>query len=372
MARVLSLALVWALTHDTGLSGIDSALATALERGQLPGAVVLVLQRDEIVWRKAYGQLARLPEPTLMTDDTVFDLASLTKPIVTALGILLLHQEGKLEVEDKLAHHLPAFARKETEAITLQQLLLHTSGFIADNPLADYQQDPAEAWRRLFALNPERPPGSRFTYSDVNYMLLGAVIEKVSGQPLDEFARRRIFEPLGMKETGFRPTGELARRAAPTEQRDGRWLTGTVHDPRAAALGGVAGHAGLFSTAGDLAIFARMLLADGKHEGRVFLRPETLRQYTSPHEVPTGKGTGLRTCGWDMQTAYSANRGELFPVGVSYGHTGFTGTSLWLDPRSRTAVIFLSNRVHPDGKGNVTRLRGEVATIVARALAKGK
>ncbi len=352
------------------LDAIDGAVQAAIERGELPGAVVLVLHQDEVVFRKAYGQRARQPEPTLMTEDTVFDLASLTKPIVTALGLWLLVEEGKLDVRDSLARHIPAFARKETEAITLEQMLLHTSGFIADNPLEDYQHGADEAWRRLHALNPKTPPGSRFTYSDVNYLLLGEVVAKVAGMPLDEFARKRIFEPLGMKETGYRPQGELKRRAAPTEKRDGHWLVGEVHDPRAATLDGVAGHAGLFSTADDLAIFVRMLLADGKHQGRAFLRPETLRRYTAPHEVDTAKGKGLRTCGWDMATSYSANRGELFPKGISYGHTGFTGTSLWLDPQSRTAVVFLSNRVHPDGKGNVTRLRGGVATITARALLK--
>jgi serine-type D-Ala-D-Ala carboxypeptidase len=352
-----------------GIQAIDEAVRAGIERQELPGAVVLVLQRDEVVHRKAYGNRVVRPVPTLMTEDTVFDLASLTKPIATALSIMLLVEEGKLNVDDKVAKHLPQLARKETEAITLAELLVHRSGFIADNPIADYQQGPEQAWQKLFALDPRSSSGSRFTYSDVNYLLLGKVVENVSGMPLDEFARRRIFEPLGMKETGYRPSAALRKRAAPTEQRDGRWLVGEVHDPRAAALGGVAGHAGLFSTADDLAVFARMLLQDGK-QGKSLLRPETLRLYTSPRQVPTATGKGLRTYGWDMQTSYSANRGELFPVGSSYGHTGFTVTSIWLDPQSHTAVIFLSNRVHPDGKGNVTRLRGQVATIAARALLK--
>ena len=305
-----------------------------------------------------------------MTSDTVFDLASLTKPIVTALAILLLMEDGKLDVTDRLAKHLPGFGRKETDAITLAQLLTHTSGFIADNPLADYRAGPEDAWNRLYALNPVHPPGSKFVYSDVGFLLLGKVVETVSKQPLDTFASKRIFEPLGMTETGYRPQGELKRRAAPTEKRDGRWLVGEVHDPRAARLGGVAGHAGLFSTADDLAILARMLLNDGKHRGQPFLRPAAVRLMTAPRDVPGPSGPLLRTYGWDMATSYSANRGDGFPKGVSYGHTGFTGTSLWLDPRSRTAVIFLSNRVHPDGKGNVTRLRGQVATLAARALLK--
>src|SRR5581483_3443105 len=178
---------------DEGLAAIDGAVEAALERQELPGAVVLVLHRGEVVFRKAYGRRAVRPEPTLMTEDTVFDLASLTKPIVTALGIMLLVEDSKLDVHDPLARHVPAFARKETGAITLAQLLVHTSGFIADNPLSDYAQGPAQAWLKLHALDPLTPPGSRFTYSDVNYLLLGEVVEKVSGQPLDEFARTRIF-----------------------------------------------------------------------------------------------------------------------------------------------------------------------------------
>jgi serine-type D-Ala-D-Ala carboxypeptidase len=350
------------------LTAIDDAVQAAIERHELPGAVVLVLHRDEVVYRKAFGQRAVQPTAEPMTLDTVFDLASLTKPIVTALAILLLIEDGKLNVGDPLAKFLPAFRRKETEAITIAQLLTHTGGFIADNALVNYQDGPAAAWEKLFALNPVAPPGSKFVYSDVSYLLLGKAVETVSGQPLDEFARKRIFGPLGMAETGYRPQGELKRRAAPTEKRDGRWLVGEVHDPRAARLGGVAGHAGLFSTADDLAIFARMMLNEGSHRGKAFVRPEAIKYMSAPREVPGPKGPMLRTYGWDMATSYSANRGEVFPKGVSYGHTGFTGTSLWLDPRSRTAVIFLSNRVHPDGKGNVTRLRGQVATLVAKAL----
>ena len=373
-ASILVLALLGtsdpACGQDAPFHGIDVAVTAAIGRGELPGAVVLVLHKDEIVYRKAFGQRAVMPINTLMTVITVFDLASLTKPIVTATAIMLLIEEGKLNVKDKLAQHLPAFCRKETEGVTLEHLLLHTSGFIADNALSDYQDGRAKALERLFALNPVAAPGTKFTYSDVGYLLLGEVVEKVSGLALDEFARRRIFTPLGMKETGYRPQGDVKDRAAPTEQRDGRWIQGEVHDPRAHRLGGVAGHAGLFSTADDLAVFARMLLNQGKHEGRAFLKESTVRLMTAPRQVPGKKEPGLRTYGWDMLTSFSSNRGEVFPKGVSFGHTGFTGTSMWLDPPSRTAVIFLSNRVHPDGKGNVTKLRGQVATIVGQSLLK--
>lgn len=347
---------------------IRGAVEASIERGELPGAVVIVLHDDRLVVRKAFGHRARKPLPTLMSEDTVFDLASLTKPLATAMALMLLLEEGKLDVKDLLSRYLPSFARKETEAVTLEQLLIHTSGFIPDNPVADYKDGPAKAWDRLFALNPVAPPGTRFQYSDVNYLLLGKVVETVSGLPLDEFTRRRIYEPLGLKDTGYRPGLDLKMRAAPTEQREGHWMIGEVHDPRSYLLGGVAGHAGLFSTADDLAVYAKMLLHEGKHNGKTFLRPETVRLMTAPREVRTTRGAGLRTYGFDMDTPYSANRGKLFPRGKSYGHTGFTGTSLWIDPTSRSAVIFLSNRVHPDGKGNVTPLRGQVASIAARAL----
>jgi serine-type D-Ala-D-Ala carboxypeptidase len=349
---------------------IDEAVKAAIERGELPGAVVLVLERDKVVFRKVYGQRARQPEPTLMTEDTVFDMASLTKPIATATAIMLLLEDGKLKLHDPVAKVLPTFARKETEAITLEHLLLHTSGLIADNALEDYRDGPATAWRKLLALNPRTTPGSKFTYSDVGYMLLGKIVEEVSGTPLDVFTSKRVFGPLDMRETGYRPQGALQKRSAPTERRDGHWMMGEVHDPRAYALGGVAGHAGLFSTADDLTIYARMLLDEGKHNGKAFLKADTVRLMTAPRAVQTAKVAGLRTYGWDMDTSYSANRGTLFPRGVSFGHTGFTGTSIWLDPHSRSAVIFLSNRVHPDGKGNVTKLRGAVATSAARVLVK--
>jgi CubicO group peptidase (beta-lactamase class C family) len=355
-----------AAADDTPPETIDAAVNTAIEKHELPGAVVLVLRKDEVVYRKALGRRRLEPEPTLMSEDTVFDLASLTKPIVTATAIMLLLEEGKLDLADKLSKYLPAFRRKETDEITLAHLLTHTAGFIPDNALADYQAGPDEAWRKLQALDPKSPPGSKFVYSDVGYILLGKVVETVSGQPLDEFARRRIFGPLGMKDTGYRPRGAVKARCAPTEKRDGKWMVGEVHDPRAFRLGGVAGHAGLFSTADDLAIYARMLLNDGRHDGKSFLKPETIRVMTAPRRVTTPKGPGLRTFGWDMDTPYSANRGSVFPRGVSYGHTGFTGTSIWLDPTTRTAVIFLSNRVHPNGKGNVTKLRGRVATLAAK------
>jgi uncharacterized protein YbbC (DUF1343 family)/CubicO group peptidase (beta-lactamase class C family) len=355
------------------LAKIDTAVREALDRGNMPGAVVIVVYRGTVVYRKSFGNRSLEPEKTAMLPEVVFDLASLTKPIATATSIMLLVEQGKLKVTDLLSRHLPAFRRKETEEITIAQLLTHTGGFIADNPLSDYEDGLAKAWERLHALNPVNAPGSKFTYSDVNYVLLGEVVEKIGGMPLDAFARKNIFVPLGMNETTFRPEGKLKERAAPTEKRGGNWMQGEVHDPRSFALGGVAGHAGLFSTADDLAVYAQMLLGGGEYAGKRVLQADTVKLMTAPRDVPlAGDKKGLRTYGWDMQTSYSSNRGDLFPSGVSFGHTGFTGTSIWIDPSTQTAVIVLTNRVHPAGKGNVTKLRGQVATLVAAAVQEAR
>ena len=345
------------------LGRIDAAVREGIDQGQLPGAVVLVVRRGKVAFRKAYGLRAKQPAEVGMTADTVFDLASLTKPVATATSVMLLLEQGKLALADPVAKHLPEFGANGKDKITVEQLLLHTSGLIADNPVADYKDGRARAMERIYRLSPVTEPGRRFLYSDVNFIVLGALVEKLGGEPLDVFARKHIFAPLGMKETTFRPGQALAGRAAPTERREGRWTVGEVHDPRAYLLGGVAGHAGLFSTADDLAVFAQMMLDGGAGNGKRVLKPETVRLMTTPRPVPGG----LRALGWDVQTRFSSNRGDGFPVG-SFGHTGFTGTSIWIDPSSRTAVIFLSNRVHPDGKGQINRLRGRVASAAAASI----
>jgi CubicO group peptidase (beta-lactamase class C family) len=347
-----------------GLERIDGVMREAIERGDCPGAVILIVRDGRVVWRKAYGERARQPGAVAMTADTVFDLASLTKPVATATSVMLLIEQGKLRLADSVSDRLPAFGQKGKEKITVEHLLLHTSGLIADNPEADYRDGRDKALERVHALTPRTAPGERFVYSDVGFIVLGELVAKVSGMSLDAFARKNVFEPLGMSDTGFRPGDKLKSRAAPTVQREGRWLVGEVHDPRAAALGGVAGHAGLFGTADDLAAFAQMMLGEGAFKGKRVLKAETVRLMTAPRAVPGGQ----RAYGWDVATAYSANRGKGFTKGEGYGHTGFTGTSLWIDPPSKTAVIFLSSRLHPEGKGNVNRLRGDIATIAAEAL----
>jgi uncharacterized protein YbbC (DUF1343 family)/CubicO group peptidase (beta-lactamase class C family) len=346
------------------LARIDGVMQFALDRGDLPGAVVLVVHRGEVVFRKAYGLRAKEPAPVPMTPDTLFDLASLTKPIATATSVMILLERGKLRLSDRVAQHLPAFGQNGKGKITVEQLLTHTSGLVADNPEADYRDGRAKALERVYQLTPVAEPGARFIYSDVGFIVLGELVERLGGAPLDEFAHKNIFAPLRMNETTFRPTGKLKERAAPADRRNGEWILGEVHDPRSFALGGVTGHAGLFATADDLGVYARMILNRGEYRGRRILSPLTVRLMTTPRPVPGGQ----RALGWDVSTSYSANRGELFPAGESFGHTGFTGTSIWLHPASQTAVIFLSNRLHPAGKGNVTRLRGQVSTQVAAAL----
>ena len=354
------------------LSYIDRAVEAEIGRGQLPGAVVVVGRRGRIVWRRAYGRRALEPQPEPMTLDTVFDLASLTKVVATATSVMILVERGQVRLGDPVARYLPEFAETGKKNITVEQLLVHRSGLIADNDIKDYQEGPQRALENIWRLAPVAETGTRFIYSDVNYIVLGELVGRLSGQPLDEFAAANIFRPLGMKDTGFKPAEGLRGRVAPTEQRDGRWMRGEVHDPRAYLLGGVAGHAGLFGTADDLARYCEMILkGGGLPEARV-LSPLGVARMTEARASGGNGADGLaRALGWDVFTGFSANRGDLFPVG-SFGHTGFTGTSLWVDPASETFVVFLSNRVHPklDPKqpADVTSLRGRVASIVAAAI----
>jgi serine-type D-Ala-D-Ala carboxypeptidase len=359
------------------LAEIDAAAKAAIERGELPGAVVVVIHNDAVAYRKAFGNRATKPDAVAMTADTVFDLASLTKPIATGTSVALLMEQGKLKPDDLVSKHWPAFAANDKEKVTVAQLLLHTSGLTADNAIADYADGRAKAVERVAAQKLEAPPGTRFRYSDVGFIALGELVERVSGTPLDAFAKKHVFDPLKMTDTAFSPNAELTKRVAPTGLRDGKLIFGTVHDPRAFKMGGVAGHAGLFATADDLARYCRMLLRGGELDGARVLSAESTKRFTEPHAVPlidkAKKETkGARSFGWDVDTSYSAPRGELFGKAHGCGHTGFTGTSVWLDFETKTAVIVLTNRVHPDDKGNATPLRRQVGTIVALAVGAGK
>jgi CubicO group peptidase (beta-lactamase class C family) len=349
-------------------SQVDAAIEAAIKRNDCPGAVVLILHKDEVVHRKAYGLLAVEPDKKPLAADALFDMASLTKPIATGTAVMMLIEQSKLKPEDKVAKHWPAFAANGKEDVTVAQLLLHTSGLTPDNALADYQNGSEKSFERIAGLKLEAPPGTRFKYSDVGFITLGHLVERISGTTLDRFAKQHVFDPLKLKDTGFKPAESLRARIAPTGKRDGAIILGEVHDPRAWKLGGVAGHAGLFSTADDCARYCRMMLNGGELDGVRVLKAETVKFFTEPHEVPDGKNKSFRSYGWDVDTAYAGQRGEVFPKGGGFGHTGFTGTSIWVDVKSRTAVILLTSRVHPADKGNVLRLRREVATEAAKAL----
>jgi uncharacterized protein YbbC (DUF1343 family)/CubicO group peptidase (beta-lactamase class C family) len=364
------------------LAAIDGEVVREIEQHHLPGAVVLVARKGQVVWRKAYGARAVQPSREIMTTDTIFDVASLTKIVATATSIMILVERGKISLSDPLSNYIPEIKGEGRERITLELLLTHRSGYAPDFDLKDRWTGYDEAMKRLVREPLRNPPGARFVYSDINYIALGEVVHRVSGLTLDQFARRNIFVPLGMRDTGFRPNTKLRRRIAPTEKRRGqlsylgdrpqasevdadKWLRGEVHDPTSYRMNGVAGHAGLFSTADDLAIYCQMILNGGEYKGVRILGPLTVAEMTRPRLVSEDGWT--RGLGWDINTSFSTNRGDFFPLG-SFGHTGFTGTSLWIDPASQMCVIFLSNRVHPDGKGDVASLRGRVASIAAGAV----
>jgi uncharacterized protein YbbC (DUF1343 family) len=327
--------------------------------------VVVVGRRSGVVYQKAFGARALLPEREAMTLDTVFDLASLTKPIATATSIMALVDRRKIDLDQKVAHYLPGFAARGKSAITVRQLLVHVSGLPAETPVADYTLGRAQVQKRLAALAPKAAPGTAFVYSDVGYLVLEEIIRKVSGEDLASFASEAIFRPLGMSETGFHPSPELRKRGAPTEMRNDAWMRGEVHDPRAFRLGGVAGHAGLFSTARDLATFARMILGRGEIDGKRVLSRAAVAKMLAPHDIPGG----IRALGWDMQSSYSTNRGTSFSR-RAVGHGGYTGTSMWIDPEQDLFVIFLSNRVHPDGKGQINPLAGAIGTLVGTEMGR--
>jgi uncharacterized protein YbbC (DUF1343 family)/CubicO group peptidase (beta-lactamase class C family) len=357
------------------LERLDAVINEAIVAKKLPGAVVLVGRGSRTVFRKAYGRRAVRPSDEPMTVDTIFDVASLTKVVATTTSVMVLVEEGRIRLNDRVATFIPEFGRYGKDAITVQHLLTHVSGLRPDVDLADQWTGDETAIRLATEEVPVAPPGERFVYSDINFFLLGEIVKRVSGERLDVFAKNRIFEPLGMRETMFNPPERLVPRIAPTEActpygwpcggPDARMLRGTVHDPTARRMGGVAGHAGLFGTADDLARFCRMLLDGGRAGATRVLSPLGVARMTGPSR-PTPDRI-LRGLGWDIDSSYSANRGDLLPVG-SFGHTGFTGTSLWIDPSTDVFVVFLSNRLHPDGTGDVTPLRARVATIVAAAL----
>lgn len=349
------------------LERIEELVAEALKDGKMPGCVITVGRRGHVVYHRAFGNRQLQPDSLPMTKDTVFDLASLTKPIATATCTMMLIEQGKLRLNDRVSTYLPEFGSNGKESATILHLLTHQAGLTPDNALSDYQLGREQAFENIFRLKARYEPGTRFMYSDVGFILLDKLIETASGAKVDQFAKEHLFEPLGMRETGYLPEAELRTRAATTEQRDGRWLQGEVHDPRAAALKGVAGHAGLFSTADDLSIYAQMLLEGGSIHGQRILSEPTVRLMTTPQEIAEPGKRTLRGLGWDMRSGYSSNRADNMSP-RAFGHGGFTGTVLWIDPEYELFFVFLSNRVHPTGKGSINHLAGRIATVVVSSI----
>ena len=344
------------------LNGVDSVISQAIADGNIPGAVLVVGHNGAVVYRKAYGSRALDPRREPITLDTVYDLASLTKVIATTTAVMQLVESGKVRMNDPVAKYLPEFAQNGKEDITVRQLLTHYSGLEPDLDLKAAWEGKDTAYKMAFAETLAQAPGAGFVYSDINFIVLGALVEKVSGETLDAYCAKHIFEPLKMTRTRFVPPAAWRAKIAPTQYDDSeKMLRGVVHDPTARRMGGVAGHAGLFSTADDLAKFAQALL----NGGGGILSAITVEKMTQPEQPPAAPV--LRGFGWDIDSPFSSNRGDLLPVG-SFGHTGFTGTSLWIDPTTQTFIVLLTNAVHPRGKGNAIALRSKVATEVAAAL----
>jgi uncharacterized protein YbbC (DUF1343 family) len=359
----------WELAEmDRDLAGrVDQAVQRSMNEGNMAGCVVLIGRRAGIVFEKAYGYRSIEPEKEEMTTDTVFDMASLTKPVATATSIMLLVERGQLKLDDKVAKYIAEFSSNGKQDITIEQLLVHSSGLIPDNPMADFEKGWESAAAKVYELKPLFAPGTAFKYSDNNFILLGKIIEAVAGKSLDEFAKDEIFAKLELNETGYLPSDELKARAASTEKTDGKWLKGEVHDPRAAKMGGVAGHAGLFSTARDMAIYATMMLQDGRYADVQVLAADSVQDMTTARAA----GNNQRGLGWDKRSAYSRNRGPSMSE-RAFGHGGFTGTAMWIDPGLDLYVIFLSNRLHPDGRGEVNSLAGRIGSLACAALVRGQ
>ena len=341
---------------------LDPIMEKAVADGNIPGGVLLVGHNGRVVYRRAFGSRSLEPVREPMTIDTIFDMASLTKCIATTTSIMKLVQEGRIRLNDPVATYLPQFAQNGKQDITIRELLTHYSGFAPDLDLQAPWAGRDTAFALAMAQKPVNPPGSRFVYSDINFEVLGFVVEKVSGESLADYTSKYIFAALNMRHTRFLPPEEWRARIAPTEYDEHHdMLRGTVHDPTARRMGGIAGHAGLFSTADDLSLFAQDLLS-----GFTVLNRATIEKMSTP-QTPAN-APSVRGFGWDIDSPFASNRGELLPVG-SFGHTGFTGTSLWIDPVTDTYIILLTNAVHPHVGKSVVSLRSRVATAVVDGLA---
>jgi uncharacterized protein YbbC (DUF1343 family)/CubicO group peptidase (beta-lactamase class C family) len=358
-----------------GAVDLDSAINQAIQEDKIPGAVLLIGHNGGIVYRKAYGYRALLPSKEPMTPDTVFDIASLTKIVATTSAMMKLVDDGRVNVDAPVTAYLPEF-QGGSSPITVRDLMTHVSGLRPDLDLDPPWSGYETGILKALIDKPTGPPEIKFVYSDINFILAGEIVHRLSGLSENEYVKKILLDPLGMSETGYLPSQAVLPRIAPTEMqlgqngKQGVILRGVVHDPTARFMGGVAGHAGVFSTADDLGKFCQMIL-DG---GDGLFRPATIRKFSTPQFTlpqPPPAQPVMRGLGWDIQSPYSGVRGDLFPLG-SFGHTGFTGTSIWIDPFTRTYIVLLTNSVHPHQRKAITPLRGRVSTIVAASVGYGE
>lgn len=351
--------------RESHLNEIDLELNKAIKESKIPGAV-LWIEKDNNLYHQRYGKKCLTPAPKSMKKDTIFDAASLTKVMATAPSIMILVEEGKLSINDPVTKHLPKFKGVQKNKITIKQLLTHTSGLPPVLPLKPEWKGYEQAIKLCYSAEIRNTPGRHFRYSDVNYIILGEIVKRTSGLSLKSFSQKNLFAPLGMKDTGFSPKKIKIHRIAPTTKEKGKLIHGVVHDPTARAMGGVAGHAGLFTTANDLAKFCRMIVNDGLGEDKRILKKQTIEEMTKSqtsmflHKVRRG-------IGWDIDSKYSSPRGKGFPKLESFGHTGWTGGSVWIHPKSKSFVILLTNRNHPFERRSIKYLREEIGTLTAKA-----
>src|SRR4030042_803712 len=349
------------------LSGIDGVVKEEIEKGSIPGAVVLVEQKNKILYFKAFGYEVNEPFQEPMSKDTIFDLASLTKPIATAISILILADQGKIELDDYAGKFIPAFACNGKEEVRLEHLLTHTSGLPAYTSADELKNTfgtpcPDKVIDKICNMKALSKPGEEFRYSCLGYIILARIVEIVGGQNIGDFAGKNIFTPLKMKHTTYNPPASWEKDIAATQIVDDQLLRGTVHDPLAQLMGGVSGNAGLFSQAHDLSIYCRMLLNFGKWTGKKLLSPEAVSMLT------TVQSHG-RAYGFDVNSGYSWVKGSFAPENA-FCHTGYTGTSIVCDPDSKVYVIILTHRAHPHDKGTSKQIRTKIADIAFQAYKK--
>ncbi len=356
---------IFASIKKDNLKSISKIVNLEIRKGKIPGAVVMIGTHNKIIYHQAFGKRSIKPIKISMTKDTIFDLASLTKVIATTTAIMKLYEEGKIKIDDKVSTYIPEFSKNGKDNITIRHLLTHYSGLKPDLPLNTDWNGYDTAIRMATDDSVIYTPGSRFIYSDINFEILGEIVSRVSGKPFHIYCEENIFEPLGMRNTFFAPDNINRKNIAPTQltnNKTKKMLCGEVHDPTARRMSGVAGHAGLFSTSEDISKFAMMLLSEGYYNNKRFFEKSTIEIMTSP-QSPERK-TPYRGLGWALDAPFASNRTNLPPVG-SYGHKGYTGTFLWIDPVSDLFVIILTNRVHPDGKGDAEPLRKKIIEFIS-------